>query len=175
MISKDVELTSGIVVRVVPVSQKAYDVIRMKHPDPPVPVLEASKTATGEPFFVENLKDPEYQQALRDAQQLRMLEWAEAQYLFGLPDVEVPEGWKPPVEELAYIDPDWKPREGAAGRKLDYIEWELLRVLADYQRVNATINELSTVSEEATDAVEETFQSDMEVPGTGEGKEGDTD
>ena len=176
MITKEVKLSTGVVVTVAPVPQKIYDVVRMKHPDPPVPVLEDDRTATGEPMRFENREDPDYLRAKREAEAARQTDWAEASLLFGLPDVEVPDGWQPPVEELEYLtDGQWQPRQGEAGRRLDYIEWDLLRVVADYQKVQAAINELAMVSEEATDAIEATFRGDVEVPGQGEEEAGDSD
>lgn len=165
MITKQVTLSTGTIVTVAPVPQKVFDVIQMQHPDPPVPVLEDNRTATGEPMRYENRKDPGYLAALAEARQTRQVKWAEAMLLFGLPEVGAPEGWSPPQEELVYISPDWKPREGRQGRRLDYIEWELLRNPGDFRRVIAALNELATVPEEAVDAIEATFQSDLEVPG----------
>lgn len=176
MITKEVKLSTGVTVTVAPVPQKIYDVIRMKHPDPPVPILEDTNTATGEPMRYENPDDPDYKQALREAEQARQTAWAEASLLFGLPEVEVPEGWEPPVEELEYLTGgQWEPRQGEQGRKLDYIEWDLLSVVGDYQRVQAAINELAMVSEKAVDAVEGTFRGDLEVQGEGEEAARDSD
>jgi len=166
MITKQITLSTGITVTVAPVPQKVYDVIRMRHPDPPVPVLESKATATGEAMKYENRKDPDYQEALRDAKQARQRAWAEAMFLFGLPEVVVPDEWEgPPVTELAYLAPDWKQREGDQGRKLDYIEWELLRTPGDHGKVVDAINELADVPEEAVDAIEATFRGDVEVQG----------
>jgi len=168
MITKEVKLSTGIVVTVHPVPQKIYDVIRMKHPDPPVPVLEDDRTATGEPMRYENRDDPDYKEALRQAEQARQRAWAEASLLIALPKVEVPDDWEPPAVELEYItDGQWEPRQWEGGRKLDYIEWGLLAVVADYQKVQAAISQLAMVPEEATDAIEGTFRGDLEVQGTG--------
>lgn len=176
MTTKEVRLSTGVVVTVHPVPQKIYDVIRMRHPDPPAPVLEDDRTATGEPMRYENRDDPDYREALRQAERARQTAWAEASLLFGLPDVQVPEGWEPPAEELEYLTGgQWEPRQGDKGRKLDYIEWDLLAVVGDYQRVQAAINQLAMVPEEATDAVEATFRGDLEVEGTGGEAAGDTD
>ena len=163
MITKQVTLSTGVTVTVAPVPQKVYDVIRMKYPDPPVPILESDKTATGEAMRYENREDPDYLLALKEAERARQMAWAEAMFLFGLPDVEAPDDWQPPVAKLAYFAPEWKPREGAEGRKLDYIEWELLRTLGDHAKVTAAINALAMVPEEAVDAIEDTFPGDVEV------------
>jgi len=176
MTTKEVKLSTGITVTVHPVPQKIYDVIRMKHPDPPVPVVEDTRTATGEAMRYENRDDPDYRAALAKAEQARQTAWAEASLLFGLPEVEVPDGWEPPTEELDYLTGgQWKPRQGEKGHKLDYIEWELLAVVGDYQRVQAAINQLAMVPEEAVDAVEATFRGDLEVQGPGEEKARDPD
>jgi hypothetical protein len=169
MITKEVKLSTGVTVTVASVPQKVYDVVRMKHPDPPVPTVQGD--LMGEAFRRENRDDAGYQQALRLVEQQRQMAWAEAMLLFGLPDVEVPDNWQPPLCELAYIAPDWKPRDGQQGRKLDYIEWELLRNPLDHQKVIATINALAIVPEEAVDAIEDTFPGDVEVQGA---RAGDT-
>jgi hypothetical protein len=175
MITKEVELSTGVTVTVAPVPQKMYDIIRTKYPDPPVPVLEDDRTATGEPIRFENRKDPNYLRALQEAEQARQVAWAEAMLLFGLPEVQVPDGWQPPIEELEYLtDGQWEPRQGDTGRKLDYIEWDLLRVMADYQKVQAAINQLAMISEEAVAAIEATFRGDLEVPGEGPEEAGDS-
>lgn len=165
MITKEVTLSTGVTVTVAPVPQKIYDVIRMKHPDPPVPILESDKTATGEVMRYENREDPDYQRSMMEAAQARQMAWAEAMLLFGLPDVEAPVGWVAPFEELAYIDPAWEPRKGDQGRKLDYIEWELLRAPGDHQEVVAAIGDLAMIPERAVDAIEDTFPGDVEVQG----------
>lgn len=176
MITKEVKLSTGVTVTVAPVPQKIYDVIRMKHPDPPVPVLEDDRTATGEAMRYENRDDPDYKEALREAKRARQTAWAEASLLFGLPEVQVPDSWQPPFEELEYLtDGQWEPRQGEKGRKLDYIEWKLLAVVGDYQKVQAAINQLAMVSEEAVDAIEDTFQGDVEIQGQGEEQARDSD
>ena len=167
MTSKEVTLSSGIVVKAVPVPQKVYDVIRMKYPDPPVPIRSTDKTATGEAMRFEAPDDPDYLAELATADRSRQLAWAEAMLLFGLPEVVVPDDWKPPADEIKYVDPGWSPRKGVQGRRLDYIEWELLVTIVDNQKVIAALNELSMISEEAADAIEDSFQGDLEVPGAG--------
>jgi hypothetical protein len=175
MVSKEITLSSGIVVKVVPVPQKAYDVIRMKYPDPPIPIEETSKTATGETMRYENPNDLDYRKELAASERSRQLAWAEAMLLFGLPEVVVPDDWEPPTDDIRYIDPDWSPREGDRGRRLDYIEWELLHTIVDEQKVINAINALSMISEEVVDAIEDSFQGDLEVPGTGKESSGETD
>lgn len=166
MNTKQVKLSTGVTVTVAPVPQKIYDVIRMKHPDPSVPILEDDRTATGEPMRFENREDADYLQAKREVNQARQTAWAEAMLLFGLPEVQAPDEWQPPAEELEYLSGgQWQPRQGDTGHKLDWIEWDLLRVVTDYQKVQAAINELAGVSEEAVDAIEATFRGDLEVPG----------
>lgn len=173
MVSKEVTLSSGIVVKAVPVPQKVYDVIRVRYPDPPVPVVEGD--LMGEKYRKEVTDDADYLRELAAAEQSRQLAWAEAMLLFGLPEVTVPDDWQPPVDDIQYIDPDWLPREGVRGGRLDYIEWELLTTIEDERKVIVTLNELSMVSGEATDAIEDSFQGDLEVSGSGEGAAGDTD
>lgn len=164
---KKIKLSTGVTVFVATVPQKLADILNTKYPDPKVPIVEdtAHPTATGEPVMVEDRNDPQYRRELAETQRKRWAAWAEGQLLFGLPDVVVPEGWEPPTDDIQYLDPDWEPKGGERGRKLDYLEWGLLSDPADWALFFATINELAGVSEEATDAVEETFPSDVEEEG----------
>lgn len=162
MINKTVELTTGQIIKVVPVPQKMYDVIMMKHPDPPVPVIEDTSTATGEAMRFENREDPDYLQAVRETEASRQKDWAEATLLFGLQLVEMPEGWEPPFDEIHYIYPEWQSRTGEKGPKLDWIEWDLLRNTIDHTEVVAAIFELAAIPEDATDVIEASFPGNVE-------------
>lgn len=173
MISKEITLSSGIVIKAVPVPQKVYDVIRLKYPDPQVPVIGGD--LMGEAYRKEIADDADYLKELAAAELTRQLVWAEAMLLFGLPDVRVPDDWQPPEDDIKYIDPDWTPREGVQGRRLDYIEWELLLTIEDERKVVVALNELSRISGEAADAIEASFQGDLEVPEAREAEAGDTD
>ena len=167
MQGKEITLSTGETVFVATMPQKMGDILRKQYPDPPIPIKEDTShpTATDEPVFYEDAKDPEYLLEVATVTAQRNLKWGEGQLLFGLPHIKVPEGWEPPAEDIQYFDPDWQPRLGEKGRKIDYIEWELLKNPMDMTLFFMTINELTGVEEEleeAADAVEASFQGDLE-------------
>ena len=76
-----------------------------------MPVLADTKTAAGDPFYVENLKDPTYQLALMNAERARQKAWAEAMLLFGLALILVmlirPTGlWPSPIRKREFARND---------------------------------------------------------------------
>jgi hypothetical protein len=159
IVTRKVELSNGETVTVYPIPQKVYDLTRKKHPYPPVPIVEigAEDTATGETMRVAKESDPEYKRQCAEVDHMRIEDWAEGQLLWGLRDVKPPKDWEPPAEMLRYMDPNWQPRKGELGRKLDYIEWDLLQNAGDMIKVQRAINELTGIDEEAAETVEETF------------------
>lgn len=164
MVTKEITLSSGETVTVYPVPQKVYDLLVVKYPYPPIPIIEISgeDTATGEPMRMAKSSDPDYNRQCAEIDQRRMEEWGEVQFLWALRDVEVPDGWKPPLASIQYILPDWEPRQGEMGRKLDYIEWGLLQNPGDVTRVQRAINELGGIDEEVVKAIESTFPGAVE-------------
>ncbi len=129
-----VKLTSGIVVKVLPV--------------PPFALAEVERHFV----FADRLEGEEAEAA----QSARALMVREAAWLMALPDVEVPEDWVFP-RGLRYAGV--QPREGEEGRLLDYIEYGLLLTSGDVQAVQATMYESSLTGEELGIA-EATFQTD---------------
>lgn len=170
MQGKEITLSTGETIFVATVPQKLGDILRKQYPDPPIPIKEDTEhpTATGEPVFYEDPRDPAYLLEVARVRAQHNLKWGEGQLLFGLPHIEVPKGWKPQTDDIQYFDPDWQPRPGEKGRKIDYIEWELLKNPADMTLFIITINELTGVEEEleaAADAVEDSFPGDLEEKG----------
>ena len=163
MNTKTITLSTGedIVVHVVPPS--VHDVVTKRHPLPTAPIIETA-TASGETLKMSIEDDPEYLAQKQVVETQRMAALQEAYTLFALKDVVVPEDFDITEEfgdELSYLDPDWKPREGKSGRKLDYIDYILLAGSADNLRVSEAINELVSIDQEVVDAIEASFQDDV--------------
>ena len=170
MQGKEITLSTGEEVFVATWPQKLGDILRKQYPDPPIPIKEDTEhpTATGEPVFYEDPKDPKYLLETARVKAQRNLKWGEGQLLFGLPNIRVPEDWEPPTDDIQYFDPDWQPRPGEKGRKIDYIEWELLKNPKDMGLFFTTIYELAGLEgelEEAAGAVEDSFPGDLEGEG----------
>jgi len=86
-------------------------------------------------------------------------------YLFALKDVVVPDDFDADAQfgdEVRYVDPDWKPRGGDLGRKLDYIEWVVLANSHDQNVVSLAMNQLLGLDQEVVDDVVNTFPDNME-------------
>lgn len=103
--------------------------------------------------------DPEYKEALK-RYDIDFGAWVrEATLLFALKDEPVPSGFD--VEEyrevVSFIDPEWEPRKGAAGRKLDYIEFVLLASPADELAVQTAINEAISIDDREVAKIAESF------------------
>jgi len=170
MSSKKVTFPSGKKATIYSVPQKFYDEIRMAFPDPPVPVIELdpSKIAGGGRALFKDHDDPDYQAACEEVAQKRRTKWLERLMYRGLKDVRPPKDWQVSevqIEEARYFteDSDWQPRQGKIGRVLDYIQYEFFESPGDSMFFMDVVNELSDVPEEATDAIEATFRSDVEV------------
>ncbi len=108
--------------------------------------------------------DPEYLAQKQVVETQRMAVLQEAYTLFALKGVVVPEDFDITEkfgDELSYLDPDWRPREGKSGRKLDYVDYILLANSNDTLLVSEAINELVSIDQEVVDAIEDSFQDDV--------------
>ena len=111
--------------------------------------------------------DPAYLAELAAWNQLVNEKTDEYGSLFMFKDLEVPDGWD--VEEavgaeVRYLDPDWAPREGAMGRKLDYIQWDVLGDVMNAARVTTALRELSGIDLEEVEGNEASFRDNVEGP-----------
>lgn len=162
---KDITLSSGEQVRVyVPPSIKVSELLLKKYPDPEPPVVE-EKTATGETIKMIIEDDPEYLAEKAAARKKRDDKLNELSALYAMRDVKVPEGWDIEAEQgelIRLADPDWKPREGSHGIKLDYIEWDLLGNSVDVLLMQETLAELSGINLEVIARIEAQFRGDVE-------------
>lgn len=159
----DVELSSGEKVRVYPspglkVSQLAEE----KFPTPLAPVRE-SKTVTGDTIKMSIDDDPDYLREKARVDVLQADEIGSLTMLFCLKDVKVPADFdmEAVTEIVCFSKPDWQPREGTVGRKLDYLEWVLLANPADRLKIQEALAELSGINLDAVKATEDSFRDNV--------------
>lgn len=161
---KDVTLSDGQEIRVyVPPSIKLAQMLMASYPDPKPPIVE-SKTVTGGTIKMIIEDDPDYLKEKDRIEELRNEKLNELTALFSLKDVEVPEDWNMgEFDWLAlYVDPDWSPRKGYHGRKLDYIEWDLLGNPADTILIQEARAEMAGIDFGVVDQIEASFRGDVE-------------
>jgi len=165
---KDVELVNGTVVRVYrPPTSRFVSMVSEKDPKPVVPVVtEVVKSGRQIEWPVPD--DPDFVKALQEWRERgpkRQEEIDQLEALSMLKDVEVPKGWD--VEEAfgdiaRFYDEDWQPRAGPTGRKLDYIQWELLSNIVDAERVQSAVLELAGIDMAEVQAIQASFRPTVE-------------
>jgi hypothetical protein len=162
---RDTEFTDGRTVRVhLPPTRRIIAIVEKQNPRPQPPVI-TEKTATGREISMRIDDDPIYLAALAEWEEFITEEIDRMGSLFMFKDEEVPDGWDVEAEvgaEVRYFDPTWAPREGAVGRKLDYIEWDLLADVENSRRVTSKIAEMSGIDLEEVTANEASFRDQME-------------
>lgn len=159
---KDITLSSSTI-RAHSVPPKIHQIVEKRFPFPDPPIVE-TVTATGATIQTQILNDPGYLDTVAEIEVKRDNLFSEMYMLMALREATVPEDFDAETlaETLQYADPDWRPREGKAGRKLDYIEWELLANADDYSLVTGVIAELSGVDTKEVEAIEASFPGDVE-------------
>jgi hypothetical protein len=137
--------------------------VNKQYPDPKPPVRTSDGVAGPVSMVVED--DPEYLMEKERIELLRGERLNELSFLWALKDVVVPEGFDV-ADELGELirlgDPDWQPRTGDVGRKLDYIEWVLLANYVDQRKVQGALAELQGIDLGASKSIEDSFRSDVE-------------
>ena len=161
---KDVDL-DGRTVRVYrPPTRRIIENVRKRYPEPE-PELVKEKGATGKEFVTALDKDPAYLAKHAAWIDLTNEEIDKMGSLFMLKDENPPDGWDVMAEvgdEVSYFDPDWKPREGKVGRKLDYIQWDIMGDLVHSQLITEALAELSGIDLEGVAANEASFRPEVE-------------
>ncbi len=161
---KDVTLSDGQEIRVyVPPSIPLSQILMASYPDPKPPIVE-SETVTGGTIKMIIEDDPDYLKEKDRIEELRNEKLDELTALYSLKDVEVPDDWDINIFGwLALLaDPDWSPREGPLGRKLGYIEWDLLGNPADAILVQEARAEMAGIDFGVVDQIEASFRGDVE-------------
>jgi len=162
---KDVELLDGRTVRVYrPPMRRIWDRVQEMHPRPQPPIV-TEKTATGKEISMSIDDDPDYLRELAKWERLINEKVDEMGSLFMFKDLDVPDDWD--VEEAVgaenrFFDPDWAPREGKMGRKLDYIQWVILANSVDSARIVEAQRELSGIDLEEVERNEASFRDQVE-------------
>ena len=164
---KDVTLGDGRVVRVYrPPTRRIIGIVEKQHPRPQPPVVTET-TKAGKEISMAIDDDPAYLQKLDEWNRLVNEKTDEMGALFMLKDVVVPDDWDVMVEvgeKILIFDPDWKPHDGPMGRKLDYIQWDILGDLMNSAKITDALRELSGIDLEEVESNEASFRGDMEGP-----------
>jgi len=162
---KDIELTDGRGVRVYsPPHVRISGILEKRHPRPQ-PEAVTEKNKVGKEFVTLLDKDPAYLAKLNEWNRVRNEEADELGSLFMFKDVVPPEDWDVEAEvgdEVRYFDPDWQPREGKVGRKLDYIQWTIMDDLVNSKNVTDALRELAGIDLEEVARNLDSFPSSVE-------------
>lgn len=140
------------------------DVINKRYPMPNMPIIEV-KTATGETQKVAIEDDPEYLAECIRVEAQRDQAWNDGYTLAALKKVIVPDDFDMEAEwgdECRYLDPDWQPRIGKMGQKLDYIEFDLCANINDLNLVSDGINKMMGIDTEVAESIEDSFPGDIQ-------------
>ena len=156
-----VTLSTGIEIEIAtPPVFRVYDLADKMYPPPDPPVVEDT-TVTGETIRMEIVDDPGYlaEVEVQEARHRKAID--ELSILLALRSVEVPEDFDVMEfsSELQYMDPDWKPRDGEMGQKLDYIEFVLLAAPRDQLLVQEIVNDMCAIDQEEIAQVADSFRS----------------
>jgi hypothetical protein len=162
---RDVELTDGRTVRVYPPPTiKIEAILARKYPDVQAPVV-TERTKSGTEISMEITTDPEYLRKKAEVEANRDAEREELNWLFVLRGEEPPSDWdieRDQGEIIRYSDPDWKPRKGKVGKKLDYIEWDILADVGNASRITDSLRDMAGIDQEVVAQVTETFPDQVE-------------
>jgi hypothetical protein len=162
---KDVELVDGRMVRVYrPPYARIHASVRRRFPEPQIPVVTETNV-TGREISMPIPDDPTYL-TKHAAWEIRYEEEVDMMgSLFMFKDEEAPADWD--VEavagaEMRFFEPEWAPREGPMGRKLDYIQWDILDDSVNALRVTEAVRELSGIDLEEVRANTASFRDKVE-------------
>jgi len=174
---KEVELLSIGKTRVyLPPNTKIATMLRKKYEGryPSQPVKQIRKAVPkGQPAEYESILQmdgPEFEAWKGEKERIDNERWDEANalnFLFSLRDVETPADFDAEAQfgdEARFIDPDWEPRAGKLGVKLDYIEWVVLANSHDQNVVSDAMNQLLGLDQEVVDDVKASFPDTVEGP-----------
>jgi hypothetical protein len=156
----EIKLSNDKVIKVYsPPSIQLNQIVMRKYPDPVAPVRE-SPTVGGGTARMSIDNDPDYLREKERVEELRAEERGSLTTLFALKDEVVPDDFTMDAigEIVTLSTPDWKPREGKVGRKLDYFEWVLLANMGDQIKFQEALAELSGINMDAVRANEDAFR-----------------
>lgn len=164
MNKKVITLANGDELEVFSPPLNAWDLVKKRYPEPEPPEVE-EKVASGSTVTIQIVDDPNYLIEKERIAQLQNDLYQEVCALGALRRVVVPDGFDAGAEfgeVLQYADPDWQPREGPGGRKLDYIDYVLLTNTKDVMAVQIAMSELMGIDSKEVDSIQESFRDSLE-------------
>lgn len=160
-LSTKVELCDGKTITVYsPPAGKIRSLVEEKYPKPQKKVVTETTVSGGTTSMVIE-DDPEYLRKMDKWETLITRETNELNSLFSLKDENPPEDFDIETEHgvlIRYTAPDWQPRTGDIGRKLDWIEWELLGNPGDVLRVEKAMLEMMGIDIGEISSIEDSFR-----------------
>lgn len=162
--SKVITLASGEELEVCSPPLNAWDLAKRRYPIPKPPEVE-EKVASGSTVIIQIVDDPDYLAEKEKITQLQKDLYDEVCALGSLRRVIVPDDFDAETEFgdiFRYADPDWKPREGRGGRKLDYIDHVFLTNTKDIMVVQEAMSELMGIDPEEVNSIQESFRDNLE-------------
>lgn len=162
---KDVELSDGRTVRVHrPPNQRIHFIVTKRYPYKSNPIRK-EKTASGNEIAIEIVDDPETIAHNEEMDAHRRDLADELSFLSAFKDLDIPDDFDLLAEYGDLIEHsglDVTPREGKHGRKLDYVEWDLMGDTGNAARISDALAELCGINLEVADLIGESFPSPME-------------
>ena len=162
---KEATLTDGQVVKVYrPPTFRIRGMVEKKYPRPEAPIVTET-TAAGKEIQMEIGDDPQYLRDLAEWERLTAQETEELQWLFVFRDETPPEDWDAEAEVgmlVRLADPDWQPRQGPMGRKLDYIEWTLVGDITNARIVQSALVDMLGLDLAEVERNEDSFRDQVE-------------
>jgi hypothetical protein len=159
-----ITLSTGETIELCHIPPGLRDVINRRHPMPEPPIVE-TETATGNVIRTMIEDDPEYLAECTRVEARRNQAWNEGYTIASLKNVTVPDNFNMEDEwgeELRFLDPDWQPRQGKIGRKLDYIEFVLCANVSDMNTISDKINKMMGIDTEVIESIEDSFRGDIQ-------------
>jgi len=162
---RDVELNDGRTVRVYrPPYSRIHANVAKRFPEPLPPVITATNVTGREIPGPPLVNDPTYRAEHARWEAARNEEVDKMGSLFMFKDLEVPADWDVETAvgaEMRYFDSSWAPREGPIGRKLDYIQWDVLSDNENSMRALNAVKEMTGIDLQEVDANRASFRGEV--------------
>lgn len=168
MNKKVITLANGDELEIFSPPLNAWDLTKKRYPEPEPPIME-TETASGGTLQMAMVDDPGYLAEKERVAQLQNDLYQEVCTLGALRRIDIPDDFDAEEEfgeTMRYADPDWQPREGSSGRKLDYIDYVLLTNTKDIMAVQTAMSELMGIDPGEVDAIQASFRDSVEGEAT---------
>lgn len=152
----ELTLSTGQKISVYPISLQLWQNIQERFEPPPPPTREVD-TVDGGTEEVPDPSDAEYQTMVLELKRQSAATLLRLVTVQALPDIELPEddGW---VQMLQFIDPGWEPAENLLQRKIEYLQYWLVRSRHDWETIIFTAISANALRKEDVDLAVRRFR-----------------